>query len=163
MAPKINSADLTKSLLYVCGTLLILLGLVAILFDFIPDLRVDEYGGLVVLLIGAVLVIATTVVYTFLPRLHEKQRLEQLRRHYTGRPRGELWNINHNIVDAAQAAILGIELTASFSHECLDEDTPGAACREKIAAGKKSLDQASVDVARMKKFVDELEKYVSIS
>ena len=157
----ISIERLAQWLLYACGTALTLAGFIGLLFDFIPDLRIEEYGSFFVLAAGALILLCASLVYVVLPQYQERQRLEKLRAHYRGRPMGELWDLNHNIVDAAQAAILGIELAATFSHECLAGDITAAERREKVAAGKMSLGQVNQDIARLKRSVDELGDYVN--
>ncbi len=161
MDREISIERLARWLLYACGAVLVLAGLIGLLFDFIPDLRIEEYGSFVVLAAGALLLFGASLVYVIVPQHQERRRLAKLRAHYRDRPMGELWDLNHNIVDAAQAAILGIELAATFSHECLAADITAAERREKAAAGKTSLGQVSEDIARLKRSVDELGDYVN--
>jgi hypothetical protein len=161
MAQEISLEKLARWLLYICGAILMLAGVVGLLYDFVSDLRISEYGSIIVLILGAVMLIATSLVFVVVPQYREKERLEKLRQHYKDRPQSELRDINHNIIDAAQAAILGIELAASFSHECLDRDITPAERKDKVTAGKTTLDQANRDIARLKHFVDVLGDYVN--
>ncbi len=152
--------ETSKLLLYVSGALVMLIGLVALLIDIRPDLRINEYGAFVALLAGAAILIGTTYVYYVLPHYQTARRMEMLRRHYMGKPNAELLNINHHMIDTAQAAILQIEIATEFYNKCIMENINVADCMDNITNGKNQLDQVDAKIAKLKKYGNELDKHI---
>jgi hypothetical protein len=159
MAQNLIPAEYIKFLLYIFGTLVMLIGLVALFIDFVTDLRITDTGGIIALIFGAIILIGTTVVYHRL-YVKETQRLQLLRRHYMGRPKAELLNINHNIIDTAQAAILDIEIATNLCQELIGETLNADECMDKIKGAKKRLDEADVNLIKLKKHVEEYRNYI---
>jgi hypothetical protein len=136
-----------------------LIGFIALLVDFVTDLRVTDTGGFIALLVGAIILIGTTALYHLL-YVKETRRMEKLRRHYMGRPKAELLNINHNIIDTAQAAIFEIEIATNLCQRCIEEDLNADECMDKIKDGKKRLDEAEATLIKLKKYVEDYTKYI---
>jgi hypothetical protein len=151
--------DLSKWLLYAFGVLVMLIGLIALVIDFVTDLRITDTGGFLALLVGTIILIGTTIIY-HRSYVRETRRMEKLRRHYMGRPKAELLNINHNIIDTAQAAIFEIEIATNLCHLCIEENLNAAECLEKINEGKKRLDEADATLVKLKKYVEDYTKYI---
>jgi len=161
MASFLNTANVTRIVLLFSGTALILIGFFGILSDLIHNWRIEEYSSFVALFLGAAILLATTVVYVVLPGYQSRQLLEQLRQYYIGKPKGEIKNINHNIMERSQGVITGTELLAELSHKCDREDITHVECKNNILAARKMLEHINYEAVKLSELMDKLEEYVN--
>lgn len=152
-------ADLPMWLLYAFGAMILLIGFIAVLIDFLTDFRITDIGGFLALLVGAVILLGTFALVR-VARARESRRLELLRRYYLGRADAALLDINHNIVDTAQAAMMNIEVVTDLCHQCLMQNLSVADCVERINTGKERLNDADAQLAKLKKHVEEFSDYL---
>lgn len=162
MASFINTANVTKILLIFSGTALILIGFFGIILDLIHSWRIEEYSSFVALFLGAAILLATTVVYVVLPGYQSRQRIDLLRQYYMGMPKGEIKNINHDIMERSQGVITGTELLAELSHACNREDITHEECQNNLLTARKMLELINLESAKLSELMDKLEDYINL-
>lgn len=79
------------------------------------------------------------------------------------RPRGELMDLEHNILDTSQAAIWNIETLTILSDECCKNKIIKAECKDKLTIARKNLEQANTDINKLKYLINKLEDYDKIN
>jgi hypothetical protein len=156
-----NSADVTRLLLLFSGAALILIGFFGISLDLLHDWRIEEYSSLIALLIGAAILLATTVVYVVIPGFQSRQRTESLKQYYMSGSKGEIKNINHAIMERSQGLIASTEMLADLSHSCDKEDITLEECKNNVLSARKMLEQINYESAKLNELMTDLEGYVN--
>ncbi len=141
------------------GTALILIGFYGIIEDFIHNWRIEEYSSLAALLSGAAILLATTVVYVIIPEYQGRKRIELLKQYYIGKPKGEIKDLQHNIIERSQAIVGSAEILAGYVHECSRDDITREAYEANLLQAKKMLENIDGESGRLKEFLNKLEEF----
>jgi hypothetical protein len=161
MVRLVNSADLTRLILFFSGTALIIIGFYGIIEDFIHNWRIEEYSSLAALLSGAAILLATTVVYVILPEYQNRRRIELLKQYYIGKPKGEIKDLQHNIIERSQAIVGSAEILAGQVNECSRDDISQEECKTNILQARNMLDNVDSESGRLREFLNKLDDYTS--
>ncbi len=159
MVRLINSEDLIRIILIFSGTALILIGFYGIIEDFIHNWRIEEYSSLAALLSGAAILLATTVVYVILPEYQSRRRIDMLKQYYTGKPMGEIKDLQHNIIERSQGIIGSAEILAECVHQCSRDDVSHEECKTNIIQARKMLENVDIESNRLREFLNRLDDY----
>ena len=162
MLSSTDSVSVTRILLLFSGTALIAIGFLGIILDLIHSWRIEEYSSFVALFLGSAILLATTVVYVVIPGFQGSQRREILKRYYLGKPKGEIKNINHSIMERSQGLIAGTEILAELSHTCDKDGATYEECHDNVIAAKKMLEQINFEAARLGELIIRLEDNVNL-
>lgn len=162
MASFKGMADGTRILLLFSGTALILIGFFGISLDLVHSWRIEEYSSFIALLLGAAILLATTVVYVVIPGYQSRQRTEQIKQYYTRNTKGEIKNINHAIKERSQALITSTEMLAEMSHSCDKEDVTDEECTNNVISARKMLEQIKFESVKLNELMNSLEDYVKL-
>jgi predicted amino acid-binding ACT domain protein len=163
MALNIDISRLTKLLLLFCGAALLVAGFFGLMIDFLEDWNIKpENSSSFVIILGVAILLITSIVFYFLPTYQEKHRLQLLKQHYLNRPRGEIMNIKHNILDTSQIIIANIEMLTMLCDECSKDETFKADCKNKLENANTNLEQASKEINKLKGLIKELEDRIKI-
>jgi hypothetical protein len=127
--------------------------------SLLDNYHINDIGSSLALLVGAAILLGTSVVYHLL-NVKETLRMELLKRHYSGRSKGELLSIRHNMVEAAQAAIVDIEVVTHLCHQCIEENLNAAECMDRINEGKNRLDELDHYSAELRKYLDDFGNHI---
>lgn len=158
----LNEPRLTKLLLYVIGAALFIGGFLGLMIDFLPDLNIKpENSSILVLLLGLVILVIASILYTIIPQYQEQRRLEQLRRYYIGKPEGEAKNIMHNIIEKTQSIMGGVDLLSEDIRECVTDNMNYETCDAKIAMAKDLLTHINSESNKLNDYLKQLEDYMA--
>jgi hypothetical protein len=160
MATLVNSANLTRLILLFIGTALVLIGFYGVIEDFIHNWRIEEYSSLAALLSGAAILLATTLVYVIIPDYQSRQRNGLLKDYYIGKPKGEIKEIQHNILERSQGIVAGAEILADYVSTCIREDVSHEDCKKKVLEARKMLVLVNSESNRLHEFLLQLEEYL---
>lgn len=159
-----DAQKLTKLLLLFCGVALLLAGFFGLMIEFLENYNFNSVNSsIMVLMIGVVITMATAIIYYIIPSYQYQYRLRLLKQHYLNRPRGELMDLEHNILDTSQAAIWNIETLTILSDECCKNKIIKAECKDKLTIARKNLEQANTDINKLKYLINKLEDYDKIN
>lgn len=161
MASSIDAANGTRVLLLFSGAALIVIGFFGITEDLIHNWRIEEYSSFVALVLGAAILLATTVVYVVIPGYMNRQRTELLKQYYMANSKGEIKNINHAIMERSQGLIASTEMLADLSHSCDKEETTLEECKNNVISARKMLDQIYYESSKISELMTNLEGYVN--
>ncbi|WP_128860033.1 hypothetical protein [Methanocella paludicola] len=160
MASFFKTENLIKLVLLLCGALLLVLGLIGIVIDFVPNLKVDELSSVFVMLSGAAILLATAFVYLIIPEYKSRHRLEHLRQYYAGKPEGEARDIIHNILERSQGIMGGVDIIADNVRDCVKDDMPYGVCIEKLAISRELLEYIKGQSNMLNDSLKQLEDHV---
>ena len=160
MAAFIDTTNVTRILLLFSGIALILIGFFGISLDLIHSWKIEEYSSFVALILGAAILLATTVVYVAIPEYQSRQRIASQGQYYLKDPRGEIKNINHAIMERSQGVIASTEILAELSHSCNKENIAWEECNKNINDARKMLEQINFESVKLRELINKLESYV---
>ncbi len=144
---------------------MLLAGFFGLMIEFFEgyNIKSEIDSSVLVLILGAAILMATSIIYYVIPSYQHQYRLRLLKQHYLNRPRGELKDLEHNILDTSQAAIWNIETLTILSDECCKNETIKANCKNKIKIAKKNLEQANSEINKLKELINKLEDYANLN
>ncbi len=159
-----DAQGMVKLLLLFCGSVLLLAGFFGLMIEYLEGYNINSVKtSVLVLILGSVILMATSIVYYLIPSYQHKYRLRLLKQHYLNRPHGELKELEHNILDTSQAAIWNIETLTIISDECCKNKIIKAECKDKLITAKKNLEQANTDLNKLKVLINKLEDYTNLN
>jgi hypothetical protein len=154
--------SIANLVLLISGIALMAIGFFGVIIDLVHDWRIDEYGSIVAIMIGAVILLSNMLVHTMIPQYQNLRRLEQLRRYYDGQPEGEAKNIRHNIIERTQGIMVRVDLLSDDIRQCVADGMPYDICVKKIKMAKDLLAHIISDSDKLSNYLKQLEDYVEV-
>jgi hypothetical protein len=115
-----------KLFLFTLGTSLLLVGFLGVMVD-LSDFKITEFGNFLIMTMGIGVLILVGIFYRLVPAWMEQQRKARLYEHYARAPNGASMGALHDCTEAAQAAVLHIDLALECcrmggdGHDALDQ------------------------------------------
>lgn len=156
--PFIDTARISKLLLFLVGIVLVIAGLAGILVDYAPDLVFQHSSATVLLtLLGMGVLVITTIVYVIMPNSYRRHRITRLREMYGDGSRVEK-SMLHHLRETGQALVNNIEIVEMCCENSISG--PREVRRENIRNAKARLPMILVRYGELKNIIDEFDAYV---
>lgn len=158
--PYIDTARMTKLLLFFLGGALLILGFVGLLIDYVQNFTLEFAAATIpILLIGVGMMVVATIVYIIIPERQRRQRLMSLREQYGGvNGDGSVENsMVHHLKETLQILYAQMELIELSCEESLKGDAENR--RVSISNARARLPLMVSAYKELQRTIDEFEAY----